>query len=992
MTTKKFNFDTPNTQYQDFKVLKITPIHELQCTLYELMHEPSGALVMHLKNSDPENFFCLSFQTLPRSSNGVAHILEHTVLCGSKKYPIKDPFFAMTRRSLNTFMNALTGSDFTCYPAATQNPQDFYNLLEVYLDAVFHPNLKELSFLQEGCRLELAIPSDPNSPLEYKGIVFNEMKGALGSGVARLAEAMNQALFPDVTYGCNSGGDPAVIPSLSYQELKDFHSTYYHPSRCLFFFYGDLPLERHLDFISEHTLKGVKKASPLPPIPYQKRFLSPRRKEVPYPIAPEEESHDRALIAFGWLTCSLIEQEELLALGILEIILMDTDASPLKRALMNSGLIKQASSYMESDYNEVPFVIVTRGTNPENAENLEKLIKDSLAEIIKNGIEEEAIENALHRVEFFRSEISGDQAPFGLVLFMRSALLRLHGANPENGLMIHSLFDALRSHLKRNPLYFTDLIQKHFLDNPHFVRITMVPDKELASKEIREEKEKLAQIRAGMTDEAVASIIRKAEELAAFQKLQEEEDIEILPKIELKDVDPNIREFPLTIEKIGGLNVHYHECFTNEILYTDLIFDLPETTEVDLPMIRLYGILLTQMGAAGRSYIENLDYIQAHIGGISASLALNIQATDFNSYKPSIQIRGKALYRKADKLLELMRDFVTQADFSDKARLKEVILKHYTGLTSSLNQGALKYAVNLSGSRINEPGMLINKWYGLDYFYAIKEIATNWDTKAGELVNTLKRLNETLFRNDEDPDLVITCSRGMFEQLKIKHFYGLENLPVNRGKPWKSHFSIPTVIPQGRIISSPVAFTGIVFATLSYVHPDAAALNVASFLFDNVVLHQRIREQGGAYGGGSVCNTVSGIFYFYSYRDPNIVTTLKAFEDAIEEIAEGNFDENDLKEAKLEMIQSMDTPVSPGSRGDLAYGWIREGKTPELRQKFRDKVLSLTKDEVIEAVKKHVHNKLETGATVVFSGKELLEKENNALLRSGKEPLTIEQI
>lgn len=992
MTKIKFNFDTPNTEYHDFKVLKVTPVHELQCVLYELIHEPSGALVMHLKNDDPENLFCLSFQTLPKNSNGVAHILEHTVLCGSTKYPVKDPFFAMTRRSLNTFMNALTGADFTCYPAATQNTQDFYNLLEVYLDAVFHPNLKELSFLQEGCRVELAIPSDPNSPLEYKGIVFNEMKGALGSGTARLAEAMNHALFPDVTYGCNSGGDPKVIPQLTYEELKDFHKTYYHPSRCLFFFYGNLPLEDHLDFISKHALKGVKKALPLPKVPYQKRFQTPRRLEIPYPVSQDEETNDQALISFGWLTCPLIEQEELLALGILEIILMDTDASPLKRALMNSGLIKQASSYMESDYNEVPFVIVTRGTNQEHADSLEKVIKDSLTEIVRNGIAEDAIENALHRVEFFRSEISGGQAPFGLVLFMRSALLRQHGANPENGLMIHSLFETLRTELKKNPRYFTDLIQKYLLNNQHFVRITMVPDKELAAKEIAEENETLAQIRSAMTEEAVTSIIKKAEELAAFQKMQEEEDIDVLPKIELKDVDPKIREFPLLIEKAGNLNVYYHECFTNEILYTDLVFDLPEVAEADLPMLRLFSILLVQMGAAGRSYIENLDYIQAHIGGISASLSLNIQATDFNLYTPTIQIRGKALYRKADKLFEMIRDFATQTDFTDKARLKEVILKHYTSLQSSINQSALKYAVNLSGSRINAPGKIINSWYGLDYFYAIKELATNWEAKVDGLVSTLTRLNKTLLQSDETPDLVITCSRGMFEQLKIKRFYGLENLPKSTQKPWKNHFSLPRVVPHARIISSPVAFTGIVFPTVSYIHQDAAALNIASFLFDNVILHQRIREQGGAYGGGSVANTVSGIFYFYSYRDPNIFTTLKAFEDAIEEIAKGNFDESDLEEAKLEMVQSMDTPVSPGSRGDLAYGWIKEGKTSELRQEFRDKILSLSKEDIIAVVKRHIQGKLDTGATVVFAGKELIEKENAAMLRSGKEPLKIEQI
>jgi Zn-dependent M16 (insulinase) family peptidase len=257
---------------------------------------------MHIATEDPENLFCLSFQTIPDTSNGVAHILEHTVLCGSQKFPVKDPFFAMNRRSLNTFMNALTGADFTCYPAASQVPKDFYNLLEVYLDAVFHPDLKELSFLQEGHRLEFTNPADPQSPLEYKGIVYNEMKGALSSSSARLAEAINQSLFPDVTYGINSGGDPKDIPKLSYKELKEFHQKFYHPSRCLFFFYGNMPLESHLDFIAKHTLDQTEKQPPLPPLPLQPRFKEPVYRTLSYPIAPEEDPTDKALIGLTWLT------------------------------------------------------------------------------------------------------------------------------------------------------------------------------------------------------------------------------------------------------------------------------------------------------------------------------------------------------------------------------------------------------------------------------------------------------------------------------------------------------------------------------------------------------------------------------------------------------------------------------------------------------------------------------------------------------------------
>ncbi|MFQ5730013.1 MAG: insulinase family protein, partial [Waddliaceae bacterium] len=318
----KIAFDRVEKKYKQFKITRIVDLSGIKCTLRELVHIPTGAQVMHIKNDDSENVFCLSFQTVLDSSNGVAHILEHSVLCGSEKFPVKDPFFAMTRRSLNTFMNAFTGADFTCYPAASQVSKDFYNLLEVYLDAVFKPNLRELSFMQEGHHLEFANPADPSTPLEFKGVVFNEMKGAMSTPDSRLSEALDETLFPDITYGYNSGGDPKIIPQLTYQQLLDFHAQYYHPSRCLFFFYGNLPLEGHLDFIEEHVLKGVKKKESLPTISDQSRFTAPRRKTVGYPFPAEDDPHEKTLITFSWLTCHILEQEELLALNILSLVLL----------------------------------------------------------------------------------------------------------------------------------------------------------------------------------------------------------------------------------------------------------------------------------------------------------------------------------------------------------------------------------------------------------------------------------------------------------------------------------------------------------------------------------------------------------------------------------------------------------------------------------------------------------------------------------------------
>lgn len=991
MTKKHPPLKQTSDKYQDFTVTKAIEIPELQCILTELVHTPTGAQIMHIWNEDPENLFCLSFQTLPYSSNGVAHILEHTVLCGSEKFPVKDPFFAMTRRSLNTYMNALTGQDFTCYPAASQVPKDFYNLLEVYLDAVFKPNLNPLSFMQEGYRLEFSNPKDPQSPLEYKGIVFNEMKGAMSSPMSLLGEALNKALFPQITYGYNSGGDPKEIPTLTYEELINFHRQYYHPSRCLFFFYGNLPLVDHLDFISEHTLNSAGKVSPLPPIPLQPRFTEPRYVHSFYPIAPHEKTEDKSMVALGWLTCHILEQHELLALNILEIILMDTDASPLKMALLKSGFCKTASAYMDLDIHEAPFAIILKGCRSEHAEKIEQLVRRTLNRIVNEGIPLNLVENAMHQLEFYRSEITGDHAPFGLSLFMRSALLKQHGAKPEEGLSIHSLFERLRKHLLEDPKYLTSLIQKHFLDNTHFVRILMEPSKEIESKELAQEREVLDKIRKSLSDEEVHKLISLSQDLEIFQKTQEEVSLDVLPKLTLDDVPVYIRDYPLAQEQIGNFKIYHHATFTNEIVYADLVFNLPAISEADLIYARLFTVLLPQMGCGDRDYVKNLEFIQANTGGINAYLSLNLQAHDFNKIIPTLSIKGKALHRKMPKLFQLMLEMTTSADFKDVSRLKEVLQKHYTSLESALNQNSLRYAINLSASGLSVPSHISNIWYGLEYFWKIKELATQFDTLSEHLIKKLVEMKDKLLAL-EQPDLVLACDARTYDEIKGHHFYGLLDMELKPSNSWSNDFLLAPAYPQGRVISAPVAFISKVFETVPYVNDHTPALNVAAFLFDNITLHGAIREQGGAYGGGSVNNAMSGNFYFYSYRDPNIFHTLEAFDKAIKTILEGYFSEEDLAEAKLEMVQSMDSPVSPGSRADLAYGWLREGKTVEVRQKFRDKLLALTKEQVIEAVKTIIKPNWEKGITVVFAGKELLEKENLLLSATHKPLLKIEAI
>lgn len=991
MTALPKTLNSPGQTYKSFQVTRVVAIPEVDCFLRELVHIPTQAKVLHIENDDPENVFCLSFQTLPDNSNGVAHILEHTVLCGSEKFPIKDPFFAMTRRSLNTFMNAFTGADFTCYPAASQVTKDFYNLLDVYLDAVFHPNIKELSFLQEGHRLEFADPENPESPLEIKGIVFNEMKGALSSPQSRLAEEVNAALFPDITYGYNSGGDPKDISSLTYEQLKHFHETYYHPSRCLFYFYGNLPLEQHLDFISEQTLNKTIPAPPLAPIPDQPRFTDPVRVEKSYPVAADEDVEDKTFISFAWLTCPIKDQKTLLALTVLEIILMDTDASPLKMALLKSGLCKQVSAHMESDAHEVPFVLTLTGCKADAADQAERLIRKTLESIIKEGISEHLIDNALHQLEFHRSEIQGNHAPYGLHLFMRAGLLRQHQVNPEEGLTIHTLFKEIHDQIEKNPKYLTDLIKCYLLDNSHFVRILMKPSKELAAQELAKEKEGLEKLRQQLSEQERALIISRAKELEEFQKKQEEEDLDVLPKVTLNDVSHKSRDYALHVEKVGHLLVYHHPCFTNDIVYADLVFHLPMIPEEDLPLVRLMAILVPQMGCGGRTYAENLDYMQAHTGGMSASITFNLQADDHNHFSPSFNLRGKALHRKAEKMFKMLHEMASNLDFSDKNRLKEVIIKHYSNLQTSLPQSALKYAMNLSASGLDVSSRMANEWYGLSYYNAIRAIAENIDQEIDKLSTKLAHYAKLLLCL-EDPHLVISCNQALYDELKRTGFYGLDKIETKSFHTFKDDYAVAEVESHARTIASPVAFTSRVFKTVSYSHPDSPALLVAGNLFDNLTLHAAIREQGGAYGGGASSNSLAGNFSFYSYRDPNIVSSLDAFDMAVKEVAEGNFDDEDLEEALLEIIQGFDSPIAPGSRADVAYGWLREGKPLAVRQAYRDRLLSLKKEDIIAATKKHLVDHSNDSVVVTFADKALLNTENAKLLAAGKKPLATKSV
>ena len=955
-----------------FYIQKITPIAELNATFYEIVHQPTGSCIFHIANDDPENVFCLAFKTPPEDSTGVAHIVEHTVLCGSKKFPVKDPFFAMTRRSLNTFMNALTGADYTCYPAASLIEKDFYNLLEVYIDAVFHPLLNPLSFAQEGCRIELENPQDLSSPLIYKGIVFNEMKGSMASADARLWHLVNAALTPDLPYGYNSGGDPQEIPHLTYEQFLNFYHKCYHPAECLYYFYGNLPLEQHLNFLQKHVFEhchGKKKEAC---VKKQPRFKKPKHIEGSYPLSNGNLT-SKTSIAFSFLTVSIQEQEEILALELLESMLLEHDGSVLKQALLKTGLCLQVETLLDNESSEVPFHIICKGSEPAHADQLKKVLFETLQRCKDEGFDEEDIAASLHQLEFSATEISSDYFPFGLTLFFRSGLAKFHGGDPTQTLLIHSQFEKLLESIK-NPNYLPSLIDKYFLQNAHVVQTILAPDAKLAEKELALEKEHLAQIKKSLSSQQLQDLAHKAKELAFFQNKQEHQELDCLPELTLKDVPQNSPHYALTHKDFAGFSVYHHACFTNHIIYIDLVSSLPELSEEELLYTRLFTYLFSEIGTEKLSYEENLDRLHLYTGGIGCALGIHSQCNTPDIIKPAIHIRGKCLQRNTAKLFELTCDMIHHISFKEKERIKEVIMERFTHLDQKYRKGSLNYAIDLAVCHHSIPTQLFHLWHGFGFYHFLENLVKDLDSKLPQILENLTALKKKLLHN-QHIDVVITCAKEHYDLIEENNFYGLAHLSKYPYLPWKNHFRIPKTPSAIKTISSPVAFTCMGFKTICAPDPASPYLSLASTLMQHKTLHKSIREIGGAYGASSSYNIINGNFLMTSYRDPHLLSTVDAFYASIDMVVAGEFTEKELQEAKMTLIQNLDAPPSPGARGTDSYTHTRENLHPKLREQYRHALLQATQKDIIQASAQHLKKAAEHAKLVCFCGEALSKKE-----------------
>ncbi|MCP4133611.1 MAG: peptidase M16 [bacterium] len=965
-----------------YEVKRVVDVKESGFFFYELEHTATGARHVHISNDDKENTFSAAFKTVPPDSTGVAHILEHTALCGSKKFPVRDPFFSMTRRSLNTFMNAFTSSDWTMYPFCTQNRKDFYNLMDVYLDSAFYPQIDELSFKQEGHRLEVEDDS-----LVYKGIVYNEMKGAMSSPGRIMVQSISNALYPETTYRFNSGGDPAVIPSLTYEQFKAFHERHYHPSNAFFYTYGNLPLKDHLNFIGEKILSSFERIDPGTEVPSQSRWSTPQKVVYQYPFDQKEDPTKKHQVCVAWLTADIKDSFEVLALALLGQILLGNPGSPLRKALIDSKLGSALcdGTGFDNDNRDTLFVCGLKDVEESAANKIEEIIFDVLKDLSQNGIDQQMIDSAIHQLEFHRKEVTNTPYPYGLKLLLGFSGSWFHGGDPLKILRFDTDLNRLRSEMAKGS-FFEKYIQKYFLDNPHRVLLTLVPDQQMENNELKRVSAELDRLRANMTKSDLEKIIGDAKTL---QQLQEEkEDLSCLPTLAREEIPPTVK----SVEASASYDSVQASCYpqpTSGIFYFSAVAGSGFLPGHQLPLVPFFSYAFSRIGTSVHGYSEMAQRIDAYTGGIRLACNARTGFDDTGDCLPLVGFNARCLDRNLDKMFEIVEELLSSVDFSDLVRLKSLFLEYRAGLESMTVQNGHRLAMSLASRNFSPTLALSEVWHGIHQLKTIKDITdkltdNSLETVAGELA----AIGKFLFTRENLKIALIGEDQTISDAASTVASIQSGLAPLNHG------FTPPEIdmgseLPrEGWSTSTAVSFVARTFATVRTGHEDAPALSVISKLLRSLYLHREIREKGGAYGGFAIYNRGDGLFSFGSYRDPHIVSTLNVYDGALDFIKSGSFSDEDIKEAVLQVCSEIDKPDSPGSAAGKAF--IRQiiSLSHETRREFKEKLLEIDRKQVLNAAEKYFSDDKDH-AVAVISSEDRLQAANESL--SGK-PLKLYRI
>ncbi len=953
-----------------FTLQQETHITEINATAKVFIHDKTGARLLSLTNDDENKCFGINFRTPPSDSTGIAHIMEHSVLCGSRKYPVKEPFVELIKGSLNTFLNAFTYPDRTCYPAASQNLKDFYNLIDVYLDAVFYPLIPPETLQQEGWHYEL---DSPDAPLTYKGVVFNEMKGNYSSPDNVLGDVSLHSIFPDNLYAFDSGGDPAAIPDLTYAQFKDFHDTYYHPSNAYIYFYGDDPEDERLRYL-ETWLEAFERKEVSALTPLQPKFSAPRSVSAVYDSG--ENADAKAYLQLNWLMPQVTDVQTTLGLELLTHILLATPASPLKKVLSESGLGEDVTGGYQQDFRQALFSAGMKGVDNDDTEKVEKLILETLASLAKDGLDPETVAASLNTVEFRLREHNTGRFPRGLALMLSALGLWVYEGDPIAGLAFEAPLATLKANIAKGR-YFETLIEDHLLNNPHRVSVTLRPDPEEGKRRDAAERARLDKAKAAMSPAELEEVMAAAEELKRLQDLPNSpEALATLPALSLADIDHRIKTIPLEIvgRRAGDPRptVFYHSLFTNDILYLDLGFDLHSLPAELLPYAGLFGRLLLEMGAGSDDFVQITQRIGRDTGGIRPSSLISAVRESERS-TAWLFLRGKAVASQSAALLGILKDILLAARLDNRERFKQIVLEEKSGLEAGLLPGGHMVVNRRLRARFSESDWVSEQVSGIEQLFFLRTLA---ETVEKDWVSVLDKLETVrrLLLNRTAMIVNVTLDESNWKNFAPLLASFLATLPALEADPvnW-----LPAIFGknEGLTIPSQVNYVakGADLYKLGYrMHGSVLVINK---ILSTGWLWEKIRVQGGAYGGFSVFDIHSGTYTFLSYRDPNLLASLDTYDATADFLRNIDLPEAELTKAIIGAIGDLDTYLLPDAKGWSSLTRHLVGYSDEKRQKFRDEVLNTTArnfksfGETLKAV-------AEQGQIVVLGSAEAIEKAN----------------
>lgn len=916
-----------------YELVKEEGLPDIQSQGYLLRHKKTGAHIVLVSNDDSNKVFCIGFRTPPHDDMGAAHIVEHTVLCGSRQFPVKDPFIELAKGSLNTFLNAMTYPDKTIYPVASTNDKDFQNLMHVYLDAVFYPNIYSLEeiFQQEGWHYELESPDDP---ITINGVVYNEMKGAFSSPDDMLFRVVQSSLYPDTCYHYESGGDPEKTPQLTYEAFLDFHRRYYHPSNSYIYLYGDMDMEEKLNWIDENYLGNFDSLEIDSTVGTQEPFDAPVEVVRPYSVASNAPLEGNAWLSVNYSMGTILDPELYVAVDILNYALLEAPGAPLKKALLDAGICKDVMGYYENDIYQPSFSIIAKDSDLEKKGEFLAIVESVLKSQVRDGMNQKTLRAGINSFEFRYREADFGSFPKGLLFGMRCMDSWLYDEN-QPFLQMHELDVVERLKEGVAQRYFENLIEKYFLQNNHRAVVVITPERGLFAKKEQELEKRLAEYKSSLSPEEIEGLISATKHLEEYQEEPStKEELATIPLLERADLKREAEPLSNDPRTDGETEIVYHDIESNGIAYLNFCFDASGVAVEDIPYLGILRATLGYMDTEHYGYGELSDEIDLHTGGISASIQTYPHAKD-EFYDACFEMHVKTLYGEIPKALELVGEIVSSTKFTDGKRLYEIIAELKSRLQMAFSSSGNSVSAVRAMSYFSPMGKYSDTVGGITFYQLVKGLEADFDERKEDLMRKLQSLAELIFRKEN-----LTVSLGSQPEAY--------DIVVGQLGAFRSKlFDVPVVRSSGTLLCEKRNEGFLDASQVQYVSRAGnfkkagdytGALQILKVILGYDYLWLNIRVKGGAYGCMSGF-TRRGDAYFSSYRDPNLSQTNEVYEGIPEYLRNFDVDERDMTKYIIGTISEMDTPLTPSRRATRSFSAYRSGFTYEDVQKERDEVL-----------------------------------------------------